>query len=60
MAGGGIGSPGLQTNDDEEITFKNNLHNISCSLGSSPAARRAWRWGRGASGGWRGANRSIN
>lgn len=32
---------GLQTNDDEEITLKNNLHNISCSLGSSQAARSA-------------------
>lgn len=35
---GGVGSPRLQTNDDEEITLKNNLHNISCSLGSSQAA----------------------
>lgn len=38
---GGIGSPRLQTNDDEEITLKNNLHNISCSLGNSEAARAA-------------------
>lgn len=37
----GIGSPGLQTNDDEEITLKDNLHNISCSLGSLQAARAA-------------------
>lgn len=37
----GIGSPRLQTNDDEEITLKNNLHNISCSLGSSQAGRAA-------------------
>lgn len=33
----------LQTNDDEEITLKNNLHNISCSLGSSQAAQAARR-----------------
>lgn len=31
----------LQTNDDEEVTLKNNLHNISCSLGSSQAAQAA-------------------
>lgn len=31
----------LQTNDDEEITLKNNLHNISCSLGNSEAAQAA-------------------